>query len=105
MNIFELFIEVEPRLSHPMYPDSEGAFVYFYVPATDLERSIEKMRSFLNKDNFNLKDIEYVRRVDLDDWEDERNNESPSLADLKEALMKDIHLYSTFHSYESEYEH
>ncbi len=88
-----------------MHSDSEGAFVYIYVPASDLERSIEKMKSLVNKDNFILKDIEYVRKVDLEEWEEENNTESPTLADMKEALMKDIHLYSTFNSYQSEYEH
>jgi hypothetical protein len=105
MKIYELFIEVEPRPNHHMYSESVGAFVYFYVPAIDLENSIEKMKTALDEDDFNLKNIDYVRTVDLEAWEGEENEESPSLAELEEALMKDFHLYSVFHSYESEYEH
>ena len=105
MNVYELFIEVEPKPNHPMNSDIEGAFVYFYVSAIDLETSIEKMKTALEEDDFNLKNIDYVRTVDLEAWEDEENEESPSLAELEEALKKDFHLYSVFHSYESGYEH
>lgn len=105
MNIYELFIEVEPRPGHSMHPDAVGAFVYIYVPALDLEKSIEKMKYLVDKDNFNIKEIDYVRTVDLDEWEEEGNEESPSLAELEEALSNDFHLYSVFHSFKSEYEH
>lgn len=57
------------------------------------------MKLLLDKDNFNLKCIDYVRIVDLEEWEEECSEDSPSLADLEEALMKDIHVYSTFNSY------
>ena len=78
MDIFEAFIDIEPLEGCDLIDeDAVGAVVYFYVAAETLESSIPKMKELLFQDNFQLINIDYIRAVDLKEWETENNTESP----------------------------
>ena len=106
MQIYESFIDIEPLDGCSLInKDAAGAFVYFYVAAESLEESISKMKQFLLQDNFQLVDIDYIRTVNLEEWESENNTECPNLSELNSCFNNTSHLYSVFHSYLSKYEH
>jgi len=104
MKIFELFIEVEPLKDNRVLEGCIGAVVYIYVPAENLEESIYKMKKTIKTDDFRLLNIDYVRTVNLEEWEGEENEECPTLEELKQSLIDGTHKYSVFHGYKSLYD-
>ncbi|MGX5173795.1 hypothetical protein ACUR5C_07210 [Aliikangiella sp. IMCC44653] len=105
MKIYELFVNLVPNENNETFNDKAGAYVHLYVTAIDLELSIEKMKKYVELDNFSVKDIEHVRVIDLDDWDEERDDDSPTVEQLSQLILNNNFIYGEFHSYEFEYEH
>jgi hypothetical protein len=105
MKIYELFINLSPENENKVFQDKSGVFVNLYVSAIDLEHSIDKMKEYIKQDHFSLKDIEHVRVIDIEEWHEERDKESPTPEELTQLLCKNVCIYGCFHSYEFEYEH
>jgi len=106
MQIFEAFLEIEPLDECDLVAgDAAGAVTYIYLSAEDLESAVLEIKHLLYQDKLQLIGIDYIRTLDLEEWEAENNMESPSLSELQECLINTSHLYSAFHSYLSRHEH
>lgn len=103
MNIYELSLEVEAEPEAKMYNEAKGGFVYLYVRAKDLESSIARMKEIIEGDNYNLIEIEYVTKKELEDYEQKEDN-FPTVEALKK-LKDDDYIYSPFYTFLTEYEH
>jgi hypothetical protein len=102
--MYEISVEVRPLAGCTVACDREGAYAYVYVPAEDLEESIELMKQALHNDKLELLDIEFCTRLYFDEW-DADEDYHPTLAELRAAIDSGAILYSPFYSYESHYEH
>ena len=104
MNIYELFVDLETPSDDETDDRITYSAVYCYVPAEDLEESIDKLKEKLTTDDYGLLEIESVRLIDLELWEEEDNEDCPTLAELQQALTEGYSLYSTFFDYQAEYD-
>lgn len=102
-NIYEISVEVKPKLGSGFPVNLLGAFVYCYVPADSLEQSIIIMKETLANDHYELVDIEYCAKLDMDEWQPNEQN-FPSAQDLDSLDIGEIY-YSPFYGYQSHYEH
>lgn len=107
--LYELEIEVRARPGARFPSGIEGAFVRFYVAAEDFMEAIEKMRAAVDIDRYALIEILLCRRIDPDEWEEEREDlfeedgESyPDADDLFSLLDNDGWLYGPFYGYTDE---
>ena len=102
-SIYEISVEIKPLPGSNMPNELLGAFVYCYVPADSLEESLNVMKGALNEDRYQLVDIEYCTRVDLENWQP-NDLSFPTTQQLLELDHGEIY-YSPFYGYQSQYEH
>lgn len=100
-NIYEVQAEVDPLLATEKLSATETTFVSCYVPAADLESAIRLARRQLEKDNYRVVELEWVVKIDADDWTSEDEN-APSQAELKGMRTSGEIAYGTFYCYEKE---
>jgi hypothetical protein len=100
-NIYEVQAEVDPLLASEKLSATETTFVSCYVPADDLESAIRLARGQLKKDNYRVVELEWVVKIDVQDWAPEDEN-APSKADLKAMQTSGEIAYGTFYCFEKD---
>ena len=100
-NIYEVQAEVDPLLASEKLSATEATFVSCYVPADDLESAIRLARRQLEKDSYRVVELEWVVKIDADDWTPE-DESAPSKADLKGMQTSGEIAYGTFYCYEKD---
>jgi hypothetical protein len=100
-NIYEVQAEVDPLLASAKQSPTETTFVSCYVPADDLESAIRLARGQLKKDNYRVVELEWVVKIDAEDWTSEDEN-APSKDDLKGMQTSGHIAYGTFYCYEKD---
>lgn len=100
-NIYEIQAEVDPLLASDKLSATETTFVSCYVPADDLESAIRSARAQLKKDNYQVVDLEWAVKIDVQDWASEDEN-APSKTDLKGMLTSGNIAFGTFYCYEKD---
>ena len=100
-NLYEVQAEVDPLEASENLSATETTFVSCYVPADDLESAIRLARTQLKKDNYRVVELEWVVKIDADEWASEDEN-APSQADLKGMRTSGNIAYGTFYCYEKE---
>lgn len=107
--LYELEVEVRARPGARFPVGIEGAFVRLYVAADDFMEGIEKMRAAVDIDHYALIEILLCRRIDPDEWEEEREelleteeDRYPDADDLFSLLENDGWLYGPFYGYTDE---
>ena len=102
-HIYEISVEIKPMPGCNMPNELLGAFVYCYVPAESLEDSLSIMKEALFEDRYELLEIEYCTKLNLDQW-NPNDMHFPSAQQLRELDSGEIY-YSPFYGYQSQYEH
>jgi len=102
-HVYEISVEIKPMPGSGMPDELAGAFVYCYVPADNLEDSIVILKEILNEDRYQLIDIEYATRLDLQVWQPV-DTQFPSSTQLQDLEQGEIY-YSPFYGYPSHYQH
>ena len=100
-NIYEVQAEVDPLQASEKLSATETTFVSCYVPADDLESAVRLARGQLEKDNYRVVELEWVVKIDADDWTSE-DEDAPSKADLKGMRTSGNIAYGTFYCYEKD---
>jgi hypothetical protein len=100
-DIYEVSIELVPNPGAEFPEESEGAFVFCYVPADSLRDSIDLAQEYLEAEDYRIIDVDRVVRVEFDDYEP-HDEDHPSLEDLRSALSLDDVVTGPYLCYEAD---